>query len=160
MLGPDINDSARVPLFERLIDPNPASSKEPRPLRSYNRPQLRESIRRELVRMLNTRCSIPEQLLWSREQTTIDYGIPDFAMVSPNSSRDRRHIAQVLQKIIPTLEPRLKDVRITVGEFVDEYKALWLRIEAMMVTESIREPVSFPVLVRKNNGEYQVHESD
>ena len=105
-MAPKTHDSARTPLFERLVDADPDSQKENRPSRTLDRHQLKESVRQGLEHLLSTRCFIPEEDWNQRERTVIDYGIPDFAALSPKSPRDRKHIGKVLQRIIPTFEPR------------------------------------------------------
>ena len=50
-------EGARALLFDRLVDVSPEWDEHER--RILNRDQLKASVRRELERLLNTRCSIP-----------------------------------------------------------------------------------------------------
>jgi hypothetical protein len=49
---------------------------------------------------------------------------------------------------------------VTVERFIDDHKALLARLDAILVVETIKEPVSFPILIQRPHGETEVHESD
>src|SRR6266852_2309925 len=85
----------RMPLFDRLVDRDPRLAREERPLRTLDRGGLYESVRRELERLLNTRCPFPAHQLGGHERSVIDYGIPDFAGFSARSFADREQLAEV-----------------------------------------------------------------
>src|ERR1700760_3085548 len=51
-------DAGRVPLFDRLIDEERHISHEPTPFRTLDRQGVRDSLRRELERLLATRCPV------------------------------------------------------------------------------------------------------
>ena len=53
MPGLRVTEGAPAPLFERLVDDNPRTPSEGRPLRTLSRSQLRQSIRLELGRLLD-----------------------------------------------------------------------------------------------------------
>lgn len=153
MLGPRTTEGARAPLFDRLTDLDPRSQTEPRPLRTLNRRELRASVRRELERLLNTRCSIPLPLLYERERSVVDYGIPDFTFLSPQNPDDQRRLAWVLSRTVAAFEPRLRNVRVTVEGAAQNPRALLVRLDGDLVVESITEPVSFPAVVYDKTGE-------
>jgi type VI secretion system lysozyme-like protein len=137
----------RAALLDKLVDYNPQLSREPRPLRTLSRRELRESVRRELDRLLNTRCPLPTEVREERERSVIDYGVPDFSALNPLSPDDQELLALQLKHTIETYEPRLQDVRITAEPpKTDFHKSLLFRIDAVLSVESIREPVSFPVI--------------
>jgi type VI secretion system protein ImpF len=139
---------ARATLFDRLVDLEPELSREPQPLRTFNKKELLASVRSEVGRLLNTRCPTPANLDGEQEQTVIDYGIPDFSSFYPQNPDDQRRLALVVSKAISAFEPRLQQVRATVEEVENDIRALRIRIDAVLVYESVREPVSFPVVVR------------
>jgi len=151
---------ARALLFDRLVDLDPDTAAEPLPLRVFKRQELRESVRREVGRLLNTRCSIPAHRFDDRVRTVLDYGVPDVSSLSPQSPTDQRLLARILSQAIETFEPRLRNVQVTAERFVDSHKALLVRIDAQLVVETITEPVSFPVLIRNSNGEADVHATE
>lgn len=156
MLGLRTTEGARAPLFDRLVDLDPRSQAEPRPFRTLNRRELRASVARELGRLLNTRCPIPLRFLYERERSVIDYGIPDFSFLTPQSPDDQRRLAWVLSRTVAAFEPRLRNVRVTVEQFVRDPQALLIRIDADLVVETITEPVSFPAVVHHKTGEVEL----
>ena len=149
MMEPKIRSGARALLFDRLVDMEPQSQKEVRPLRVLDKKGLKDSVRRELGRLLNTRRPIP---LASplEERTVINYGIPDFSYLSPHSDNDRRRLESWMREAIVKYEPRLVDVKVTVDPVAKDERSLTARIDANIQLETIREPVAFSVLVRRD----------
>lgn len=136
----------RAPLFDRLIDRFPDSRRETRPLRTLDRAGLRASIRRELERLFNTRSALPAEALRTRERTVVEYGLPDLGVLSPGRHADRVRLAAILREAVQAYEPRLADVRVTVGqpsEAPGERGALRARIDAVLLIDGVPEPVSF-----------------
>ncbi len=77
---------ARALLFDRLVDLHPEIREEERPFRILNRNQLKVSIRRELERLLNTRCSLSLERVGEEDRSVVNYGIPDFSSLSPSNA--------------------------------------------------------------------------
>jgi type VI secretion system lysozyme-like protein len=151
---------ARALLFERLVDLNPGSQDDGlRPFRVLNREQLKESVRRELQQLLNTRCSLPLHQLAEEERSVINYGIPDFSSLSAEDADAQELIASVVSRSIAAYEPRLKQIRVTVERSPDNEWGLGLNIEALLVIDLFTEPVSFPVLLNSKSGAAEVHDS-
>lgn len=138
----------RTPLFDRLVDHDPTLRRELRPMRTLGRSGLKESVRRELEMLLNTRTSLPAGRLLLRERSVIDYGVPDCSMFSPRSFEDRARLADIIRRAIAAYEPRLADVRVTVELAPGDELAMSVRIEAMLVTGSVPEPVSFDTVLQ------------
>jgi type VI secretion system protein ImpF len=139
---------ARTPLFERLLTTSRSDPAAPSPARVHNRTELKESVRREIARLLNTRCAARQD----RNGSVIDYGIPDFSWMSAASGDDRQLLADTIARKVRAFEPRLQDVRVTIESDVTDRRAVIGFIEATLVVESIREPVSFPLAMRDKNG--------
>jgi type VI secretion system protein ImpF len=157
MRDPKPIEGGRALLFERLTDESPRSPEgEARPFRVHEREELKESVRRELARLLNTRCSVPSHLLGARERTVLDYGIPDFSSLSALSGDDQNRLASIVAQTVAAFEPRLRDVRVRVERVRPEDRALVLRVEAALAVGTHAEPVSFPVLVRARTGGAEV----
>ena len=74
----------------------PKATEQERHLRILNHQQLKASVRRELERLLNTRCSIPLHRLGEEERSVINYGIPDFSSLSPHNADDHALIASIV----------------------------------------------------------------
>lgn len=174
---------ARALLFDRLVDLHPKADKEERPLRILDREELKKSVRQELGRLLNTRCSLSLHRLGETERSVVNYGIPDFSSLSPHNADDRALIASIIGQTIAAFEPRLREVRVEVVPISDDESAalkqtncmhdifemnesrpggegrLWVSIEALMVVGLFNEPVSFPVLLNNKNGAAEMHDS-
>ena len=135
---------ARALLFERLVDLEPGRKEESPPFRVLSKKRLWESVRRELGQLLNTRCPVPLRLLGTVERTVINYGIPDFTSLSPQSAGDRQLIASIIEQTITAFEPRLRHVRVTAGRFEENDRTLQITVEAEMVTEPVVEMRSYP----------------
>jgi type VI secretion system protein ImpF len=148
MIEPKVRSGARALLFDRLVDTEPQSQKEVRPLRTLDKNGLRASIRRELGRLLNTRCPMP--LTPIDERTVINYGIPDFSWLSLHNGDHRARLASWIRDAIVAYEPRLADVQVTVDPPIKSERSLTAKIEANLRIETIREPVAFTVVVKRD----------
>jgi len=145
----------RMPLFDRLVDRDPTLRRELHPLRTLDRGGLKESIRRELERLLNTRSSLPADRLAARERSSIDYGVPDFSMFSAASFADRQRLAEIVRRAIAAYEPRLAGVRVHLEHAGDDFRLIG-RIEAMLLTGRVAQPVHFDTVLQLGDGEAAV----
>ena len=146
-----------TPLFDRLVDRDPFLRREVRPMRTLDRRGLKESVRRELEQLFNTRCPVPAHRLRLRERSVIDYGIPDFSTFSARRFEDRARLADVLRRAIEAFEPRLASVRVHVDASEDDM-SLTAVIEADLIVENVTEPVSFETVLQMKEGSADVHE--
>ncbi len=165
----DRKTEVRMPLFDRLVDRQPELRREVRPLRTLDRrgvrvsgrvseqESLRESVRRELQRLFNTRCPVPAHRLAGRLRTVLDYGIPDLTGFSPRSHEDRERLAEALRRAVEAYEPRLAEVRVTLEPDPRDELSLAGRIQAVLVVDSVPEPVSFLTVLQLKEGEVEVH---
>ena len=150
---------ARALLFDRLVDLHPETDEGERPFRILDCEQLKASVRRELERLLNTRCSLSLHLLGEAERSVVNYGIPDFSSLSAQNADDHALIASIIGQTISAFEPRLQQVHVGVAPIDDNEGTLWVFIEALMTVGLFNEPVSFPVLLNSKNGAAEVHDS-
>jgi type VI secretion system lysozyme-like protein len=136
----------RAPLFDRLIGREPDGGRASGHRRTLDRTGLRESVRRELGRLFDTRCPLPADALRGRERTVIEYGLPDLSVLAPENHADRLRLAAILREAIEAYEPRLADVRVTVATpspSPGRRQALRARIDAVLVVDDVAESVSF-----------------
>ncbi|MGA7811348.1 type VI secretion system baseplate subunit TssE [Caballeronia sp.] len=94
-----------VPMFERLVENADAW------LRGED--ALRQSVARELSRLLNARSRLTMEAFAQSDGTVIDYGVPDFSERSLRSGPDRDAIAAAIRHAITLFEPRLVNVTVT-----------------------------------------------
>lgn len=160
MRDPKKVEGGRALLFERLAGGDPPAAREgARPFRVHETAALKESVRRELVRLLNTRSSAGMDARGG-EMSVLDYGVPDFTALSALSGDDRAKLAASVAQVIAAFEPRLRDVRVTAEGLRSNDRALILRLDAMLIVGDHAEPVSFPLLVRTGSGEVLVSEEE
>ena len=162
MRDPKKVEGGRALLFERLAGgEQPAAREGARPFRVHETASMKESVRRELVRLLNTRSSAGiNSRAPGGEMSVLDYGVPDFTALSALSGDDRAKLASAVAQAITAFEPRLRDVRVTPEGMRSNDRALILRLDAMLVVGEHAEPVSFPLLVRAGTGEVLVSEEE
>ncbi|MCP4113397.1 MAG: type VI secretion system baseplate subunit TssE [Desulfobacteraceae bacterium] len=149
---------ARASLIDRLTDLHPESKQEIQPLRTLNRRNLKASLRRDLSWLLNTRTPIPASVFDDKKLTVLDYGIPDFGSYGTANLDDQTLLVKRITKAISAFEPRLRNVRIDVGPKTNE-KTLYMAINALMIVESVREPVFFQTVFQKQTNEWNVNDS-
>jgi len=85
--------------------------------------------------------------------------LPQKPWFYPQNPRDQRRLASILSQTISAFEPRLRQVRVTVERYLDVQQALYVIVDALLVIESITEPVSFPVVIYSKRGGSEVHAS-
>jgi type VI secretion system protein ImpF len=137
-------DAGRVPLFDRLVDEEPHRRYEATPFRTLDRAGVHASIQRELMRLLSARCPVPGDVALTRPRTALDYGLPDLDQGGRGVvAEERLRLGRLIRETIVAFEPRLEDVRIRLLESVEGGAHLVVVIEAEMVTEAVREPISF-----------------
>lgn len=96
---------ASIPLFDRL-----QGGGEVVPGQVMSPAQLQTSIGRELARLLNTRSRLTLREFLDSEGTTLDYGMPDVAALSPRAQSDLDLLQAAIAKAIALFEPRLRNV--------------------------------------------------
>ncbi|HJR08842.1 MAG TPA: type VI secretion system baseplate subunit TssE [Pyrinomonadaceae bacterium] len=161
---------ARALLFERLVDTELSRTEESPPFRVLTRQELWQSVSRELGRLLNSRCPVPLKLIGAEERNVINYGIPDFTSLSPQSADDRKLIASIIGQTITAFETRLRNVQVTAEYFADDERTLHISVEADLVTDTVIEirsyaefsssvePVSFPIVLHSKTGIMEIYE--
>ena len=150
---PRIYPGASALLFERLVDDDPRTAREPQPFRTLTIPEVRASVRREMARLLNTRCAASAAVLAGRERTVLDLGIPDCNCPLAAARRGPAAPGHPDHPGDHGLEPRLRQVRVTVEPPTTTQRRLLAHIEAVLVLEAVTEPVAFPVALTDEPGD-------
>lgn len=136
------------PLFDRLAADAP---------RTLDRRGLRESVRRELELLFNTRSASPAHRLPGAPLTVLDYGIPALSDYSVRNPADHRALEAALLAAIRAFEPRLDAVRVRVVLPENDGMTLTVAIDADLAVNALREPVSFNVAIDPRQGGGTVH---
>jgi type VI secretion system protein ImpF len=149
----------QLPLLDRLIDETPDVSHETPLSVGEAEIALKNSVRRDLEALLNSRRrwrSLPPRYA-ELPTSIIGYGISDFASGAFNDALQRDRLRFEIEQAIRQFEPRLTGVRVTLVERNDNMDStLRLQIEAMLRTEPAPEPIAFETLVDSATTEVMV----
>jgi type VI secretion system protein ImpF len=137
---------ARASLFERLA----AAGSHAKPV-VQDYPALIAAVTEELGRLLNTRCHLRGESAAVAAGTVLDYGVPEFAALSPANESDQHRLGELLAERIATYEPRLQNVRVALFPREDNPSALEGTLVATLRVGSISEPVSFVVAIDRQS---------
>ena len=159
----DKKKSLRPSILDRLIDDEPHVEIEAEKERTQQLKELRQSVRRDLENLLNTRYRMvqPSSDYSELEISLLNYGLPDLATVNITDTDKKKEFTRNLERILKEYEPRFKSVKVTHldnHEQVD--RTLRFRVNAtlyadpapeIVVFDSILEPVSRSVNVEESS---------
>ena len=151
----------RMPLLDRLLDNDPSSMREPVTTPAIALETLRAAVRRDLEALLNAR-----RRRWPLPATgpelhasPLGYGIPDATSGAYAQAHRRADLAVEVERIIRRFEPRLLSVRVTLRESGEELdRTLRLKVDAVLRTDPIPEPISFETVIEAISHEVRVME--
>lgn len=133
-------------VLDRLLDDDPTSSGEKPMTLAKLGSALRDAVRRDLEDLLNTRrrpFPLPAGLD-ELENSSFEYGIPDFSGANLTSAERRRRYLKGIEEIIRRHEPRLTAVRVLpIDERTPHFRTLHFRIEAVLRAEPAPESVLY-----------------
>jgi type VI secretion system protein ImpF len=147
-------------VLDRLLDFEPKSSQEALKSRSRSLRELKQSVRRDLEWLLNSRC-FPESIDPKLEEvfrSVLLYGLPDFTGVSAKNHLEQKRLAKALEMAVKTFEPRFMDVKISLEPVSSTDKALRFRIEARLDVEPTPEAIAFDTVLQLGSGDFEVKE--
>jgi type VI secretion system protein ImpF len=107
---------------------------------------LKQSIRRDLENLLNTRwrCTSWPPNLNELGKSLVDYGIPDFSGSALGSSVNREEFRRIIERAIQRFEPRLKNAKVDLVESNEPLdRVLRFRINALVQADPVPEQVVF-----------------
>lgn len=146
-------------LIDRLIDREPGANSDPGVTRAQSVRLLKQSLRRDLEWLLNTR-QIPDNAdeeFPELSRSLYNYGLPDFSSLSIASTKERNALLRQLASTVQLFEPRLKDVKVSLLEMPNNLtRTLRFQIEALLMMDPAPEQVSFDTVLQLTSGEYQI----
>jgi type VI secretion system protein ImpF len=148
----------RASLLDRLIDEDPAISREPVQLRLYSVGQIKGAVMRDLENLLNARRTIVvvPPVYTELNQSLFVYGLRDYTSHNPRSPAAKQQLRLEVERTIARFEPRLKNVSLQVETPGPNERTLRFRVTARLVVEPISEPVTFDTYFDVNRGEYVI----
>lgn len=120
---------------------------------------LKQSIRRDLENLLNTRwrCTAWPPNLNELGKSLVDYGIPDFSGSALGSVANREEFRRIIERAIQRFEPRLKQVKVDLVDGNDPLdRVLRFRINAMVEADPLPEQVVFDSALEPLTTNFQV----
>ena len=147
-------------VLDRLLDYEPELSKDVAKSRSKSISELKQSVRRDLERLLNSkfvRDEIPLDLEEVNKSLAV-YGLPDFSRLSSRSSADRKTVTKNVEDTLRLFEPRFANLKVTLEVGDDYTQGLKFRIEASLRVESILEPIVFDTVLQVGTGDFMVNQ--
>ena len=154
------DDQPMLPsVFDRLIDLEPEKSVEPAKSRNQVLRELKQSVRRDLENLLNTRwrCVKWPPDLDELEVSVVNYGIPDFTGGRLGNVLDREQFRRGVERLVRQFEPRFKSVAVKMLENANkEDRMLRFRVDGLLHAEPAPEPVTFDTAVEPTTGNIQV----
>lgn len=124
--------------------------------------QIKDSVARDLEALLNTRCGLtPDRVDGFREasRSLVTFGLIDFVGLSLDSPHDCDRICQSITLAIARHEPRLRSARVSLERREHGGLGLNFHIQALLVVNPAREPVSFDAILQPSTQQYAVRKS-
>lgn len=146
-------------VLDRLLDDDPAVSREAPRGRDQVLREMKESVRRDLENLLNTRRRL---FAWPRElkelnRSVVGYGIPDITGGTLALEAGREEFCRLLQTLLRQYEPRFKTVEVRpLGNAEPLDRTLRFRIDALLRVEPAPEPVAFDSTLEPGRGGFAV----
>ena len=142
----DKKKKLRPSVLDRLFDNEPYNQTERDPGHHQLLKQLRNSIRRDLELLLNTRFYIsePPDEYNELDKSLLNYGLPDLATVNIIDIEKRKEFARKLEKTLRYFEPRFKSVKVSfINNSDNTDRTLRFRIDAVIYADPLPEVVVF-----------------
>lgn len=149
-------DNIQSSILDRLIDSDPGVTRESVQRRFLSLSQSRDTVARDLERMLNSKRLITPVPDAYKEvsNSLLLYGLRDFTSLNPASPAVKQQLSREIADAIAKFEPRLKSLKVNLESTTQ--KTLMFRITAMLILEPVYEPISFDTYFDLNKGEYLI----
>jgi len=148
MAGLGIKEGVRPPLFDRLSLTHEIKGGRVAASGMLDREGQRESLQRELNRLLNTRSTFSTGKKGQKdERTVVDYGLPDYSAMYTRSTEDQKKLADMVRRTVEAFEPRLGQIKVDAEVLGDTDKTMMVRVSGNLANGRLMERVSFSLQV-------------
>lgn len=159
MARTEIERSARQSVLDRLVDLEPGVGDAPATLAQSVR-QMKAAVRRDLEWLLNTRRTIVEipEAFEELPRSVFAYGLRDISSMARDSQETRHTLIREVEEAIARFEPRLADVRVTLGELEagGVNRELHFVVHALLRMDPNPEQVVFDTVLELASGDFEV----
>jgi type VI secretion system protein ImpF len=147
-------------LLDRLIDEEPRLAGDPTITQAQTADAFVAGVQRDLEWLLNTRrppIAVPEHL-GELERSVFTYGVPDTTALGRDNPAARMRLQHWIEAAIATFEPRLRDVRVTLGDTVnDGQRRIRFIVRGELQMEPRAQQVAFDATL-DSAGSYEVRD--
>ena len=150
----------QISILDRLIDYDPSLSREADASRSKSLRVLRDSVRRDLEYLLNTRQVelALDSNLKELNKSVAAFGLPDFTHLNAHKTDDQKEMRRQLEEAIRFFEPRLEGVVVSFQPGQSSDRLMHFRISARLRVDPEPEPISFDTVVQTGSGQFILRE--
>lgn len=148
-------------VLDRLLDSEPEVRREAPRNRTQLLRELKQSVRRDLEYLLNTRvrCAPWPIELKELKQSLVNYGIPDLTGASLGTPREREEFCKTIQAAIGLFDRRLRKLSVRLlDESEPIERTIRFRIDALLLAEPAPESLAFDSMLRLATGTFEVAE--
>ena len=146
-------------VFDRLIDEDPTTVEEKPSSRSQVLFEMKQSVRRDLQSLLNTRWKCVN---WPPDYEELDlslinFGIPDFSGVNMGGPEAQKRLIEIVERAIEFFEPRFLRFSLRLSTNQHEFdRTLRFKIEGLLKAEPSPEPVSYDTTMDVSSAQFEV----
>lgn len=148
----------RASVLDRLMTPESSAERATKGRGQVLR-ELKESVRRDLEDLLNTRwrCSAWPPNLDELDVSLVNYGLPDFTGANLGAPDNQEEFRRIIQRVIENYEPRFKKIDVQlIGSADPMDRVLRFRVEAMLHVEPAPEPIVFDTSLEPLTANFEV----
>jgi len=158
-----IKQKLRPSILDRILDDSPEiSHKDKQNSEKFNLNLLKNSVRRDLENLFNSRYRISEfpEELEEVDKSLVNYGLPDLATINMIDIEKRADFCKHIEKTIRYFEPRFKSVKVKYMENLDYTdRTLRFRIEAILYAEPMPEKIIFDSILEPISRNVSIEEA-
>lgn len=146
-------------LLDRLIDDSPDLQNDEQLSMVEQVREMRESIRRDLEALLNTRrCpTAPPAALEELRDALVSYGVDGIVSANLVTDEAKLRLARIIERRIALFETRLSDVLVTIlRNRTESERALRMRIQATFRLHEGMPPISFESMIDPSSQRFTV----
>jgi type VI secretion system protein ImpF len=139
-------------LLDRLCDTDEWPNTRQASMRLY-----RDSVKRDVEYLLNTRCPPIENLsLYPKAASSVvNFGLPDLSSYS-DTTMDQNALLAAMVQTIRRFEPRIQNVRVIMLRTENLTRSMRFHIEGRIQFDTSVENIEFDTVLDVTRGEYEV----
>ncbi len=159
MSGRELEPTVQQSVLDRLLDFEPRQAGDTTLSWSESVTRLRNSVRRDLEWLLNTRrISEPAPDDFPEVQASVyHFGLPDITSLNRDSKETSETLRRQIEECVRLFEPRLNTVQVIIRDVGrDSHQRLHFSIQALLEMEPNPEKVLFDTVLETGSGVFSV----